>query len=194
MINRENMNAGEAFAGAFQTAFVASMRNCPNLRFYEVHVLNPNTVFMVASDDMEIVVDTKLRRTFARPNLFGINANEWVAWQQPNQNHLPVVQIGWDANGQAVRHGREWHPMGRVAILGHANYRPPGQRLIAQWIDQIEVAAVGPEFIDTRLESYTTLSIVLQQGIGIEQALADEIEGVTRRNALAIPGFIPNHP
>ena len=194
MINRENMNAGDAFAGAFQTACMTVTRDRPNFRFYEVHGLNPNTVFTLANGDMEMVIDTKLRRRAVQQTLFGINAAEWFAWQQPDRDHLPVVQIGWDADGEAVRQNREWRPMGRVAILGYASYQPAGQRLIAQWIDQIEVAFVGQEFVDTQLATYSTLSTVLQEGIRVEQELADEIERLTRANALANPCLNPNEP
>ena len=192
MINRENMNAGDAFAGAFQNAYMMVIRDHPNLRFYEVHGLNPNTVFTLANGDMEMVIDTKLRRGPVQQNMFGINAAEWFAWQQPDRDHLPVVQISWDAAGEAIRQNRELRPMGRVAILGYASYRPADRRLIAQWIDQIVVAAVGPEFVDTQLESYNSLSDILQEGIGIEQAVADQIEQRTFANALANAALNPN--
>ena len=43
MVDHQNVQAGDAFAGAFQNAFVAAMRDHQNLRLYEVHVLNPES-------------------------------------------------------------------------------------------------------------------------------------------------------
>lgn len=62
MINDENRRAGDAFAGAFQGALVAALREHQNLQLYEVHILNPNTVFMLANGEREMVIDAKLRR------------------------------------------------------------------------------------------------------------------------------------
>ena len=194
MINRENMEAGDVFAGAFQNACMGAIQDQERLRLYEVHVLNPNTVFMLANGEAEMVIDTKLRRTAGQHNWFGINAGEWHAWQQPNQDHLPVVPIIRVDNGEVLRGGRELRQVAAVAVLGYASYQPAGHRLIAQWIDQIEVAAAGQEFVDTELASYATLSAILQEGIGLEQDLADEIEQLTNANALANPLLNPNGP
>ena len=194
MINDENRQAGEAFAGAFQGALVAALREHQNLRLYEVHILNPNTVFMLANGEREMVIDTKLRRSCGRNDWFGINAHEWFAWHRPDLDHLWAVQIVLDAEGQAVELGREMRPIRPVAILGYACYRPVDERLIAQWIDFIQVAGVNGRFVDTRLGSYTTLSAVLQQRIGMDAELAEWIQQRTLANALERPILEPDAP
>lgn len=194
MVDHQNVQAGDAFAGAFQNAFVAAMRDHQNLRLYEVHVLKPNTMFMLTNGQMEMVVDTKLRRTTINQTLFGINAAEWFAWQQPGRDHLPVVRIVQDADGQEVRLNREWRPVAPVAILGYASYRPVDERLVAQWINLIEAAVPNGDFVDTQLDSYATLSAVLQGGIGINVELAHWIEHRTLRNALDRPILEPDAP
>ena len=192
MINHEAMAAGNAFAGAFQNACMAAIRDQYAFRLYEEYILNPGTVFMLTNGQMELVVDTKLRRTTGQHDQFGINADGWQRWQLQNREPLPVVQVVWGAGGEAIRLNRELRPVREVAVLGYASYRPATRRLIAQWIDQIVVAAVGLEYVDTQLESYSTLSTILQEGIGIEQQLADQIEQRTLANVLANPDLNPN--
>ena len=55
MVDHQNVQAGDAFAGAFQNAFVAAMRDHQNLRLYEVHVLIPeSTEAMCAGVDTRV--------------------------------------------------------------------------------------------------------------------------------------------
>lgn len=194
MIDHEDWQAGDAFAGAFQGAVVEALPEHQNLRFYEEYILNPTTVFMLANGGREMVIATKLRRSRGRDNWFGINKDEWHAWCRPGLDNLCVVQTVINAEMQAVRLGREMRPMRPVAILGYASYRPVEERLIAQWIDRIEVAGVNGRFVDTQLGSYTTLSAVLQGGIGMDAELAEWIQQRTLAIALERRVLEPHGP
>ena len=50
----------------------------------------------------------------------------------------------------------------------------------------------GDEVFDTELASYANLSTILQEGIGIDPELAQQIELQTFANALATPILNPN--
>lgn len=85
-------------------------------------------------------------------------------------------------------------PIRPVAVLGYASYRPVAERLIAQWINFIRVAAVNGRFVDTQLGSYAALSAVPQQGIGMDAELAEWIQQRTLQNALECPILEPDAP
>ena len=50
----------------------------------------------------------------------------------------------------------------------------------------------GEEVFDTVLASDANLSTILQQGIGMDMQLAQQVEQQTLANALAIPTLNPN--
>ena len=175
MTDYDAMEAGYDFAATFQRAYIAAMRDHENLRLYQQDILNRSTIFLLASDEAEMLIDTKLRTNTVRYDRFGINVDEWNTWQQADGLHLPFAQIVIRAAGEVDIRQRILRPVPRVAILGCASDRPVEQCLIAQWVDRIR-AQIGPRYADTLLESYTTLSAVLQEGIGIEPELADQIQ------------------
>ena len=192
MIDPENMDVGYQFAGAFLTACIAVVQAHPNLRLYQIHGLNLNTVFILSNGNMEMVIDTKLRRNAAHYNQFGINAGEWLEWQHPNRVQLPVVEVVVLADGEIGNRNQHMRPMCPIAILAYATYRPENDRLFAQSLGQIRVVAEGPEFVDTELSSYANLSAILQEGVGVELQLAQQIEQQTLANALANPLLNPH--
>ena len=200
MVNPENMDVGYAFAHAFLTACIAAVQALPNLRLYQVHGLNLNTAVILGNGDREIAIDTKARRSKANYHWFGINAVEWRWWQHPNRVQLPVVEVVVLAGGGIGNRNQHMRPMCPVAILAYASYRTlQDGRLLAQWIPHIEVMPGNPvilpngeEVFDTVLASYANLSTILQQGIGMDMQLAQQVEQQTLANALAIPTLNPD--
>lgn len=200
MVNAENMDVGYAFAYAFQRACMATIQDNPNLRLYQVHGYNPNTIFILANGDREITIDTKARLSTGNYHWFGINAIEWRWWQHPDRVQLPVVEVVVLADGAIGNGNQHMRPMCPVAILAYAGYRPENERLYAQWIPNIikimpggpVVLPNGEQVFDTVLASYANLSIILQQGIGVDEHLAQQVEQQTLANALATPILNPN--
>ena len=67
-------------------------------------------------------------------------------------------------------------PMPRVAISAYASYRALEHgRLFAQWLPHIGVVDHGVEFVDTELATYTNLSTIFHQSIGIELELPSRL-------------------
>ena len=184
IVKPQNMDRGYAFAHAFRNACFAAMQEHPNIHLYHVEVFDENTAFVLANGNLTMLVDTKMRTHAWRGRLFGINAGEWQRLRNPN------IQVF----GTDVRTGQRRNIIpGQVAILAYLSQAlENGRRLFAQWLPNIRVAEQGPEFVDTELASYANLSAILQEGIGIEPELAQQIKQQTLANALAIPALNPN--
>ena len=199
MVNAENMDVGYAFSRAFVTACIAAIQVHPNLSLYQVHGLNANTAFILANGNAEIIIDTKVRRSTGKYNRFGINAVEWGWWQHPNRVQLPVVEVVMLTDGAIVTRNQHMRPMCPVAILAYACYRTLEHgRLFAQWLPQTGVMPGGPvvlpngeEVFDTVLATYANLSAILQEGVGMEMQLAQQIEEQTLAGTLANPILNP---
>ena len=185
MVNPEHMNLGYEFAYAFQSAFFRVAQQHPGLHIYIVQGLNENTAFVLANGAREMLIDTKARRSHGG-NLawFGINAQEWLGWQNPGPYRVLAREVqhgGHDLQYAAIFP----HEVPAVAILAYAGYRPVDQcRLFAQWVPHIGVGHQAGEFADTDLGTYARLHTVLEQGLGIEEELALVIEERTLANAL----------
>ena len=179
------MNLGYEFAYAFKTAFFGVAQQHRDLHVCIVQGLNENTAFVLANGDMGMLLDTKARRSHGG-NLawFGINAQEWLGWQNPGPYRVLAREVqhgGHDLQYAAVLP----HEVLAVAILAYAGYRPVDQcRLFAQWVPHIGVGHQAGEFADTDLGTYARLHTVLEQGLGIEEELALVIEERTLANAL----------
>ena len=191
--NYHNMQRGFDFAATFQRACLEAIRPHRNLGLFQVRRENDNAAFMLANGDERMFIVTKWRSGTGHEDLFGVNANDWHWWQNPWP--VPVVDL------QAPPAQRELQEVGahQVTILAYASYRPENERLFAQWIPNIEVMPGGPvvlpngeQVFDTVLASYANLSIILQQGIGMDEQLAQQVERQTLANALATPILNPN--
>ncbi len=181
-VNAEAINAGMVqgyrFAGAFLGACRAIIDQHPGqMQCYQQHGLNRNTRFALLTDENVLFVDTIARFSQIPAHLFGVNRAQFNWLSQP-----PIP-------AQCGGHVRQ---LEQIAILAYAGHRPPNERRVfAQLIPQIRVVHRHGQFVDTALDSFTTLSAVLAHAVGLRQDLANQIEQLTIATAQADPELNP---